>query len=167
MGELTIMDQREARMKCDTCRRIIIKDSPTVIPCTACGHGHLREMIPRNWCCLCGEPQYDNVSKPPVQVECARCVDSKVEKARKLEADLRVDFSNTAEMRRARDRAVVNQGKRDDGELRTARQKRGWSQSELAIHLGVARQMVQQMETGKRPYGEKAKKWIESMAENV
>jgi len=62
------------RLRCDYCRRIIVKSNSHSVPCTACGHGHLREMVPRNWCCLCGEPQYDNVSKPPVRVECNKCV---------------------------------------------------------------------------------------------
>jgi DNA-binding XRE family transcriptional regulator len=40
-------------------------------------------------------------------------------------------------------------------------------QAELAIHLGVSKQAVQQMEVGRRPYGEKAIKWLEKQDENV
>jgi hypothetical protein len=39
-------------------------------------------MVPRNWCWLCGEPQYDNVSKPPVRVECDKCVYQNMERMR-------------------------------------------------------------------------------------
>lgn len=51
-------------------------------------------------------------------------------------------------------------GKRVEDDLRFARKAKGWSQEELGIHLGVSRQAVQQMEIGRRPYVESAKKWL-------
>lgn len=162
-----LADGQGMRMRCDYCRRIIIQESSRSIPCTACGHGHLRETLPRNWCCICGEPQYNNVSKPPVKVECSACVDTKVEGIRKLEREMGVDFAETADMRRKCERVTLNKGKRAEGELRTARKQKGWSQQELAIHLGVSKQMVQQMEAGRRPYGEKAKRWLEILDEKA
>jgi DNA-binding XRE family transcriptional regulator len=124
-------------------------------------------MVPRNWCCLCGEPQYDNVSKPPVRVECFKCVALKVDGIQQLETLLKTQFINTADAKRKCERYVLRKGKRVEGDLRVARKAKGWSQAELAIHLGVSRQAVQQMEIGRRPYGEKAIKWLEFLDENV
>lgn len=155
------------RFRCDFCGRTIVKPGSHVVPCTSCGHGHLREVKPRNRCWICGEPQYDNVSKPPVRVECDRCIGRKVDGIGQLEVLLKTQFTNTADAKRKCERYVLRKGKRVEGDLRVARKAKGWSQAELAIHLGVSKQAVQQMEVGRRPYGEKAIKWLEKQDENV
>jgi hypothetical protein len=95
------------RLRCDCCKRIIVKPSLHVVPCTSCGHGHLREMVPRNWRCLCGEPQYDNLSKPPIRVECDKCAYENMERMRLSgRLDAKPDaFISHQEARRARRKA--------------------------------------------------------------
>jgi len=149
------------RMRCDYCRRIIIGDVSHSIPCTACGHGYMKEMKPKNWCSICGEPQYDNVNKPPTKVECDKCVDRKVDEISKIETKLKTQFSNTENYKKKRKWATSHKGEPIRDDLRMARETKGWSQEELGIHLGVTHQMISKMELGKLPYGEKAKKWIE------
>jgi DNA-binding XRE family transcriptional regulator len=150
------------RTRCDYCRRIIDRESSRSIPCTACGHGHLREMKPKNRCSICGEPQYDNVD-PKARVDCDRCFGRRVAGIRQLEAALKTGFIDTADAKRKCERYVLRKGKRVESDLRVARKVKGWSQEELGIHLGVSKQAVQQMESGRRPYGEKAKEWLEKV----
>lgn len=147
-------------MRCDYCRRIIVKTSTNSAPCTACGHGHLGEMRPRNWCCLCGEPQYDNVSKSPIRVECDKCVGGRVDGIHQLETLLKTQFINTEDAKRKCERSVLSKGKVSKGDMRIAREAKGWSQGELGIHLGVSQSAIAHMESGRRPYGEKAHKWL-------
>jgi ribosome-binding protein aMBF1 (putative translation factor) len=150
------------RMQCDYCQRIINRESSRSIPCIACGHGHLREMKPKNWCSVCKEPQYDNLD-PKAVVVCDKCFGAREARIRQIETELRTDFIDTADAKRKCERYVLNKGKRIDSDLRVARKAKGWSQEELGIHLGVSKQAVQQMESGKRPYGGKAKEWLEKV----
>ena len=150
------------RMRCDYCQRIINRESSQSIPCTACCHGHLREMKPKNWCSACKEPQYDNLGSNAVVV-CDKCFGVREAGIRQIETELRTDFIDTADAKRKCERYVLRKGKRVESDLRVARKAKGWSQEELGIHLGVSKQAVQQMESGRRPYGEKAKEWLEKV----
>jgi ribosome-binding protein aMBF1 (putative translation factor) len=123
-------------------------------------------MKPKNWCSVCKEPQYDNLN-PRAVVVCDRCIGIRVDGIRRIETILKADFICTADAKRKCERYVLSKGERTESDLRLARKAKGWSLTELAIHLGVSRQAVHQMEIGKRPYGEKAKKWLESESENV
>jgi hypothetical protein len=71
------------RTICDYCRRTVTGKSRESISCTSCGHGRMKEVKPKNWCSICGEPQYDNVSEPPVRVECDLCVYRNTERMRR------------------------------------------------------------------------------------
>ena len=65
-------------LQCDYCKRIIESEASTPIACTACGHGKLYPRKPKNYCDICGNPIYDNVSKPPVKVTCGDCVERRL-----------------------------------------------------------------------------------------
>ena len=61
-------------LKCNYCNRIIGSKGSTSIACTACGHGQLQLRCPKNHCDICGNPIYDNVSRPPTRITCGSCV---------------------------------------------------------------------------------------------
>jgi len=157
-----IDNKKHFRMRCDYCHRVVIGVCSNSISCTACGHGHIKEIKPKNWCSICGEPQYDNVSKPPVRIECDKCLENKVTGINHLESRLKTQFKDTADAKRKCERHVLNKERVVESELRKARKEKGWSLTELGIHLGVSKQAVHKMEVGKLPYGEKAKEWLKS-----
>ena len=71
------------RMKCDYCDRIVLQPGQKSRDCTACGHGKLRLMLVKNWCSICGRPEYGNVMPYPVIMECSICVQRKLEQMEK------------------------------------------------------------------------------------
>jgi len=79
---------------------------------------------------------------------------------RELENITGKQFNNTEDFHRKMERYL--RGENSFNQLRDARKAKGWSLTELGIHLGISKQAVHQMETGKRPYGEKALKWLKT-----
>jgi ribosome-binding protein aMBF1 (putative translation factor) len=149
-------------MKCDCCPRIVLKESGKSVPCTACGHGTLHEMKPKASCVICGAPQYDNLDPTRMRI-CDKCTMGKVDRILAAEKKLKTDFANTADYYEKINGFYLQGNKGVKNALRHFRKIKGWSQAALGTHLGVSQQAIQKMESGKLPYGEKAKGWIKEM----
>ncbi len=64
------------RFECDytNCNRVLYKDKERSFRCTSCGHGTMRAVYPKAYCCnaTCKTPIYDNVD-PTRDIICAHC----------------------------------------------------------------------------------------------
>lgn len=141
------------RFKCDCCKRILEIGRKESFPCSSCGHGKMRLIEPRAFCCSCGKPIYDNadtdvpstwqgtrspiVETEGIDVTCPDCV-----------------FERLMTLKNSKD---------EEGKLEKARKSKGWSQQMLGIYLNVSQQFVAQMENGSRPLSKKALNFIEEM----
>jgi DNA-directed RNA polymerase subunit RPC12/RpoP len=56
------------RFKCDCCKRILDIERKESFPCSSCGHGKMRLIEPKAFCCSCGKPIYDNAD---IDVPCS------------------------------------------------------------------------------------------------
>jgi len=108
-------DKSPYRMRCDYCHRVVLQPGERARECTACGHGKLRLMQVKNWCSICGRPEYGNVSKYPVVLECSRCVEDKL---RQMEKD--GTFRKIEEARKEKKKGRISRG-----EARRAKKKVG------------------------------------------
>jgi hypothetical protein len=139
------------RFKCDCCKRILDIERKESFPCSSCGHGKMRPIEPKAFCCSCGKPIYDNAdtdipsiwkgTRSPIietrgiDVTCPDCV-----------------FERLTTLKGVRDK---------EGELKQARESKGWSQQALGTYLDASQQFVAQMERGTRSLTEKALNFIE------
>ena len=86
------------------------------------------------------------------KVICARCTQEKVNFVRMLERETGIEIINTLEYQDARlswneKKAATAFNKK----LRDARKGKGWSQKAMAAYLGVTKQRLNDMESGRRP----------------
>jgi len=174
------------RMKCDYCGRIIVKPDSRSIPCTACGHGHLREMKPGSWGTWGPRPpeglspkgtggssaDEDIVERVKrlytiiVNGELGDDEDSLCKRVcivRELEAITHKDFRNTAEFHREVSAFLARKSRIKETEgarFRRARRRAGLTIKELAVELGVTKRTVIRWERNESPLSASAVEWL-------
>jgi DNA-binding XRE family transcriptional regulator len=80
---------------------------------------------------------------------------------RELERLTSCDFKDTADFHRKVSSFLAR--KDNNGiRLREARKSRGWPLSTMGVHLGVSKQFVAQMESGRKPLSDKALAFLSS-----
>ena len=85
-------------------------------------------------------------------IVCARCTQAKVNFIRMLEHEMGIEIRNKLEYQDAllswnEKKATTAFNKK----LRDARKGKGWSQKTMAAYLGVTKQRLNDMESGRRP----------------
>jgi len=171
------------RLRCDYCRRIIVKDSGRSAPCTACGHGHLKEMEPGSWGTTGpagpwpggtggGATDEDQVARAKnlyaiiVNGEMGDNEDSVCNRVciiRELEGITHKDFRNTAEFHREVSAFLARKSRikeTDGGRLRRARKRAKLTIKELAVELGVTKRTVIRWERNESPLSASAVEWL-------
>lgn len=99
------------RFKCDheNCTRILRAYESKPFRCTSCGQGTMFPESPKGYCCECGEPIYQNVSKD-CDVVRDKCVAQKVAKVEELKKKVGKDILRL----RSKSRKRTNGKKKDE-----------------------------------------------------
>ncbi|MFC2164027.1 helix-turn-helix domain-containing protein [Acidobacteriota bacterium] len=176
------MTNETTLFKCDyeKCKRVLRSTKDKAFKCTACGHGTMRKQEPKNKCCLCDQPIYDNVNSN-CTIICTNCtkgesskitygetptLGAEIEMVKSLFESVKKGNSSVAivqylekltgyEFKRARDFRRKME-KYLDGEffkgehLKILREEKGWSQELLAAQLDCTQQTISAMESGRR-----------------
>lgn len=174
-----IRNKEMSRYKCDECGRVLKIESKNPFKCTACGHGYMHLQNPKNYCCECMQPIYDNVDKNR-EVICSDCTQMKIVSIRSLEGEFKYSirkFQSKKRKRRKKPLGIIRRKKdyvfashiqkaKEDKEKITnkelveARKKRGLSQQTLAVYLGCSKHYLSMMEKARKPLNKKALKFI-------
>ena len=169
--------------RCDYCKRIIVKPGSHVVPCTSCGHGHLREMEPGSWGTWGPAGPWSQGAGGSTAgediVERARhlytiimnrelgddedSVCNRVCIIRELESITHKDFRNTAELHREVSSFLARKSRikeTDGGRLRRARKRAKLTIKELAAELGVTKRTMIRWERNESPLSASAIEWL-------
>jgi len=163
-----LLSARENKWKCDYCKRIVRRDTNRSFACTACGHGILHHIIPKNYCCVCGKPLYGNLSAPPILIQCSSCTDvislalsgNKKAVDHVLPAIEKLNHRSYNQLCGILQRQQIEKAP-DGNDLAQLRKSMHLTQRILALKIGVTQAEISYIEQNRKPLNIKALKFIQ------